>query len=282
MPGFNPEQINIHDLTIEEPEKGTDLAFDPERDLTREDWAKMEEQLDTFYHTENYSDFCKLFGDMKAVDSTNSFLANYQISEKFKQDNLKNWTGRSAGFWVDFAEIAVALKAAPEKFGQENNIDEKDWKAMFDILKYYCKNRGSEFGLAITELAACMKILDKRKDDKINEIISWEYLQDNLEEFKRNGQWAEFSEMAKNIKIVKPTMDLGLDKEVWESLREELKRSSADDLMGWQRLAKEAVALKILAAEKVDVTDKGLEITMRGEKKGLDNEVPPVPETKNF
>lgn len=31
MPGFNPENINIHDLTIEEPEKESELAFDPEK-----------------------------------------------------------------------------------------------------------------------------------------------------------------------------------------------------------------------------------------------------------
>lgn len=41
MPGFNPEKINIHDLAVEEPEKESEIFFDLERELSREDWKKI-------------------------------------------------------------------------------------------------------------------------------------------------------------------------------------------------------------------------------------------------
>ena len=42
---FKPDRINIHELTIEEPEKQSELPFDPERDITEEDWQGMRNNL---------------------------------------------------------------------------------------------------------------------------------------------------------------------------------------------------------------------------------------------
>jgi len=38
---MNPERINIKDLTIEQPESQEGLSFNPDRDLSEEDWEKV-------------------------------------------------------------------------------------------------------------------------------------------------------------------------------------------------------------------------------------------------
>jgi len=44
---FDPKRtINIHELSIEAPEKSGELPFDPERDLTEEDWERMKNELE--------------------------------------------------------------------------------------------------------------------------------------------------------------------------------------------------------------------------------------------
>lgn len=71
MPGFNPENINIHDLTIEEPEKEADFIFDPEKEITEKDY-----------------------------DEVKKYLAENEKSIQMDQYN----------FWIGFSNVAMAMK----------------------------------------------------------------------------------------------------------------------------------------------------------------------------
>ena len=47
MPGFNPDNINIHDLTIEEPEKEQVFPFDLDVDISESDWKEIKKEWKT-------------------------------------------------------------------------------------------------------------------------------------------------------------------------------------------------------------------------------------------
>ena len=52
MPEFNPDKVTIKDLTVEKPEKGSELSFDPERDITGEDWKKINKRRERYIKRE--------------------------------------------------------------------------------------------------------------------------------------------------------------------------------------------------------------------------------------
>ena len=46
MPKFNPDNINVHDMMLEEPAPEVELPFDPEKDISESDWTRMNKRLD--------------------------------------------------------------------------------------------------------------------------------------------------------------------------------------------------------------------------------------------
>ena len=50
----------------------------------------------------------------------------------------------------------------------------------------------------------------------------------------------------------------------------------------WEYFSLQAMKMKILAAEKVEITDKGLEISMPEKKEPLIDKIPPMPEQRKF
>ena len=64
----NPERINIHELTIEEPEKQGELHFDVERDIFEEDWKQMKKQLKEFARGKFWADFAHRTMQMKILN----------------------------------------------------------------------------------------------------------------------------------------------------------------------------------------------------------------------
>ena len=83
-----------------------------------------------------------------------------------------------------------------------------------------------------------------------------------------------------NMKILDPKIDLNLDVTAWKGMREDLEKEKSKKIK--LSFLSRAMRMKVLAAEKVSVTDKGLEINMRKDKAPLSSEVTPLPETKQF
>ena len=70
-----------------------------------------------------------------------------------------------------------------------------------------------------------------------------------------------FIGQAANMKILDPQINPNLN---WQEIRNELKEDRKRGFGGeaGYEFSKNAMAMKVLAAEKVEITDKGLEITM--------------------
>jgi hypothetical protein len=96
--------------------------------------------------------------------------------------------------------------------------------------------------------------------------------------------WFSFAQNFVSMKILFPEKNIGskLDAGAWKGMRDELENiRNSSDSEKWERLSSLAMNMKILAAEKVEVTDKGLEITMPEKREGLES-APALPETKQF
>ncbi len=84
-----------------------------------------------------------------------------------------------------------------------------------------------------------------------------------------------------NLKILFPDKiaELGLNDSTWQGMKDKLDSFRQDN--NWWGFVNQAIRLKILAADKVEVADQGLEITMLPPE-SFKSEKKPRPERKNF
>jgi len=270
---YNPDRINIHELTVEEPEKPSELPFDPERDITEEDWGNMKNSLrkqsvDIAYHALNLEIITP--GVVRELALNN---VDWQRM-KVKLDLVREAKNPSA-----FAEEATAMKILFPERSNELNLDEEIWTMLNDHLnKVYRKgNHWYDF----SHLAVEMLILFPHRAVELNlNKEAWKGIHGELLRCVPDGD--SFYISAKNMKLLFPSNmnELVLDKKIWDALKRGLKdRKKWGD---WAGFSSRVMAMKILAAEEVKITEKGIEINMHVHKEGITTEIPPTPETKQF
>jgi len=266
---YNPDRINIHELTVEEPEKQQELAFDPERDITEEDWKIMKEQLKRYKETGDWSSFYREAAAMKVL---NPGKINIEV-DKSSWENITNQPETifkepliSSVRSLKNLNPAVSLGSLGID-GDFLNQEEKELREYISNHNWlYIHSRASAFRVVEPNLK-----LDLTDQD-------WEYAKRYLDKYKEQKDWASFLSIASDLKIIDFKVDLGLTQDCWRGMTDVLSliKKSGSYLF----FASCLMFLKILAAEKVEVTEKGLEITMRKSK--LIQGTSPLPETKKF
>jgi hypothetical protein len=279
MPGFNPDKINIHELAIEDPEKQAELPFDVERDITPEDWEGMEnglQKIRNWDRDDKWGYFSHHAMCMKILDS-NIDLGLDQDSRDGLIQHLRTWDSIDTNLkWSNLPGQAVCGKILyPD---MDLGFDANSWQEMSKKLQVR-RERGSWDDFA--DYAMEIKILNPKMDIKLSE-NDWEGMENILEDFRRKGLWGSFADHAQAMKILNPNVELNLDRAAWQGMRMALEKSREEgQKFEWRGFSSLAFAMKIIAAEKVEITDEGLRLTMP-EKKSLQSETPPIPETKQF
>ena len=286
---FNPNRINIHELTIEEPEKKSELRFDPERDITEEDWRNMRQLLEEYRKDDERKShgsgqevmyFSGQAMYMKILNPTVVLNLDETAWQVMRQDLERNriqpdrygvFPGHGLSDWGLFARQAREMKILDPEI--DLNLNENAWQGMRQLLD--SRRTDKKWG-DFSSLAADIKILDPTLGLNLNP-DTLRGVRDQLEIYREADNWWIFSWQAMHMKILDPRIDLNLDETAWQGMRESLKNFRGD----WSSFSKQAMLMKILAAEEVKVTDKGLEIKMRKDKP-LTSGVPPLPETKQF
>ena len=105
-------------------------------------------------------------------------------------------------------------------------------------------------------------------------------MQDALVKLRTIKDWESVTSHASGIKLLNPSLDLGLTKEDWQGMQDELARYRIK--RDWYNIPRHALHMKILAAEKVEITDQGLKLTMPKRKAELKGQTPPIPERRRF
>ncbi len=184
------------------------------------------------------------------------------------KDELESY--RQNDNWWSFAYQAMSLKILFPNKASELNLNDSAWQGMTNKLESYRDNDWWNF----TNQAMRLKILftDRVPELDLND-QAWKGMKGRLEEMMTS------SYQARSLKIIFPEKMSGLNlNPVWQKTENALEKCRQNN--DWQLFANLATNLKILAADKVEVTDQGLKITMpipdfKSEKK-------PRPERRQF
>ena len=266
------EDLKLQDLTLEQ-EKTPELKFDPETEITEADWQGMKQVLEVKRRNRKIWSFTFLTMVMKILRPV-----------KFDELNIDDqaWRGMKENLetnrnydWRTFNSQAANMKILqPERFS-ELGINDQSWQNMKEALEAL-----QDYNYFAVQ-AVDMKILQPNKfselsiDDKV-----WQKMKAQLEIDRNEGNWGRFTELAKSMKILQPKRfsELRISNQSWREMRKELELERKNN---WWNFAHQAMDMKILAADKVKVTDQGLEITMPPPE-SFKSEKKPRPERKNF
>lgn len=269
MPGFNPDNINIHDLVIEEPAKEAELFFDADKEITEGDWESMKDQLDESRRIGDVFSFALRAAAMKilkpemAVKIRDTEYANIKKS-------LESWRKKSLD---GFFKFAMAMKIIDPEFNVDPYVGNRS-----EIRGYFEEKKNNNLSEYIGT-AARVKVVAPNKADKSNiDQETWGNIKELLNNSKKNLT-RYFAEKASEVKILSPKEEFNLTREDWDEMRSLLHDLRGDDMYAFSQ---QAMAMKILAAEKVQATDKGLEIMMQDKKEPIVSESPDMPENRKF
>lgn len=268
------EAMKLSDFSLEDEEK-EDMRFDPEKDISNEEWQKMKEYLDEIGPDEQ--DYYKYAAYMR-------LLFPERFSELGIDDRL--WD-RMVGAYNSIRPSTVLLEMLtcakilfPDRqILEDPNYDEKK-KQMLSVLR---EDRNFDFQshsivdyYIIAENIVAKMICDTQERDdfpSLNDDV-FEDLKKAWKGAYKKKEWIWCIHVGSDIKILFPEKfsELGVDDEFWRQAKEEI----GHELKDVERLVK----MKILAADKVEVTDQGLEIEML--KKSLTEKKTSRPERKSF
>lgn len=284
MPGFNPDKINIHDLTIEESESTASLPFNPEADIGKSDFEKIKKSFNEYLSADVNVHY--LHDDQPLLEVASGL--KILLPEKMQEFDLeKVWDrikyscqdNQSAPFFLK--QVLTAAKILfPERIG-ELTWTNKDWQEIIRLLGRYksdaLESNGSRGVIDFISIAADLRIfLPEKADELRNEDIA-KMAEEKFKERSYKNYNLIGAEYISKFKILFPERmeNLGLGKEFWKKMKSDLHEESYGR---W--VAKRGAALKIIAAEKVEITDNGLELTMP--QKLFVKEVSRMPEKKQF
>lgn len=260
---FNPDRVNIHELTIEEPEQQAELPFDVERDITEKDWQKITEELENNRYRTWF--FAKQAMAVKVLNP-NYDLKLDQNDWKRLEDELENCKeSKEKNKKFDIINLVMCMKALDPS--RKNDMDSKSWDKIDNLLKHDKKHKN---WWSFLHLASAARIVDQNRDLGIDEATLLELKKERVN---------DFGSTAMCLRILDPEHFLNPDTAEWEDMKKKLsecrKKQNRNDFID------QAMSMAILAAEEVKVTDKGLEVKMRKDG-SLGGGTPPLPETKKF
>lgn len=274
---FNPERVNIKDLTIEEPEKSQELTFDPEKEITKEDWKMMKKELDKERELGNWARFLSVVRCMKILNPNYDFIIDKDTREGIYKE-LESYRKKSE--WVIVTEMAMNMKMLDPTVTL--NLDEFTQERM---QKDAFKEHNKVWTDYIDQLMA-LKVFDQKLEVHLG-TEGLEKMDLNLNVSKAKEQWEEFAELAAAEKVINMSLNVEVSPTEWQNMKNILEnyREKHREKGEFYEKAFTNMAswMKILAAEKVEVTNDGLEITMPKKVKSEPKSEPlPFPEKRNF
>lgn len=261
--------INIKDISISYPPL-RENNFDPEEYMNNNVWEYIKRKTDEDRESMFISGVSGIIGPL-ALGFPATFAKlefGNDIAEMIK-NRLETDVDNPRLIWTASVGLALAAKAcfptqiAPEKY---QFLDE-----LIDIEPYLSDPQG------LAELVNYRSLLFPR--NPTSESI-YTILQTKANSLRSAGHWGDFISIAAAMKLLQPEKqkEMDLNQEVWQSMVDELNlvmtRQKLDFL--WY-----GMCLRILASDKVKVTEDKIEIIMKTPKSDLEPKVV-LPTTRKF
>jgi len=273
------ERLNIRRMNILE-EKGEPEWFDPSTEITASDWGAMEIER-TEYRTMDDSLFdpvewlVEMTAYMNIIDP-NGPQRLVESEVEHMQERID--VARSKNEWGDFLAIAAHFKMANPTWDPNITPFEVNDIAQ-DISAWGDMGPGK-----ITQLAEA-RILDPKtsfvRPDEIKDIEQAVQTQYEVRTVDTNitdkfSSWEYFIDRASDARIISSDIQVPkLNAEDWRTMRAMLREHMKEGRP--KAFARYAARMKILAAKSVEVTEKGIVLTMPEKKTFEKNH--PQPET---
>ena len=193
---LSKKDLKMSDLSLDEQEKTPELKFDPEQEITEQDWAHILASLE--YMRENSDQRLRHSLTQAKIlfpDRTEQLNLDQEIQKQFvssiaasyKVNNVYGYTNASANYKTLY----------PNSFQE---ISEKDWTKMIDILELSSPKTGY---LGLSYELASMKRLSPERFSQLDINEYWDKMRGSLEELKK-ASITQFAQMAANMKIIAP------------------------------------------------------------------------------
>ncbi|MDO8618647.1 MAG: hypothetical protein Q7R49_01740 [Candidatus Daviesbacteria bacterium] len=288
-------QTNIGRLNLEE--SGTfRLFFDPERDLTESDWVNMKWRLS---HEAAFG-YIDMAGKMRFIfpdreEDLNFEEHNWDLAERSLKSHINRFD-LNPEFYA-FDEIKGNLASCILAFPRETKTIRNYYKELSSKLKNQFnysniydliggqhpvrfavdkRNFLSDLAILAPEEIIPSEDLEKFKQEQFNIL---------KKRFKYREGRVYLALDAGKVRLIFPNSDLNIPSYFWE-VTKNLSLSG----VGMNKLSSSLIDtliegsfyLKILAAEEIRVTDKGLEVVMPKPKADFNAQVPALPEVRKF
>ena len=259
------DKIGVPELEMEGVKNQPKSFFDPEKEITAQDWVKIN---DDFYkrsgvatkHADGWAGYSDELMYRKILKPYSGPASDDTIILMMIENALKHSRelAEKNHNWTNFAVQAARTKVVAHTI--DLGIDEQALQGMNAWLEDAKKSGSWE---SFSSHASKMKIIDPKINLGLDQTVL-QGIKDSLNKRKlsaeQSGSYVSFLDEAVAAKIVVPDIDLGLDQNAWQGMKAELGKSR--EAGHWYDFTWVAAEMKILAAEKVEATDTGLEITM--------------------
>ena len=261
LESFTNGKINIHDLSVEAPEREEDdVSFDPKKEITREEREKMEMEITDIFNKKQWWRAFEIASSMKSLFPDWQPL---QITEENCKDMLESW----GDCWEPLSWLFTLF---PERRAEIRKTTET-W----------------EIPSVFEEQIVFLLLFPERRSELSLTNTDWEDIKQDLEEWRAEKDWWNTLWMLRDIRILFPerfkefSLTPRLINEMKKFWRKEYLNEEYIANKGYSTALLFAHNLQIIIAEEVKITDKGLELVMSKPKPKLDK-IPPQPEMRKF
>jgi hypothetical protein len=286
LDSLRKNEIDITQLSLE-PAEYSEAAFNPENYITDADWGEMVKILEERKGSKSWPEVLIVLSDLKIISPTRA--ESLELSQATRDEILSSITLLKSSLrsvpashtWANLVKDQGRFAILYPELRSELNLEEV---TQDNIRKDIASNFSLGWLGSIKSLAYCRILCPDIDLDSILE--DW-----MKEEATREYQWLlnrrplenPFLEYASNAKLAFPDWEeFKLDPKLWTELLQSWQMvESLEAPHKAQCLLADGPALKILAAERVDIDDKGLHITMpakMSEIKPAEN----MPDQRNF
>lgn len=279
MPKFNPDNINIHELAVEEPENQAELPFDPDKDITEDEWKKFINEADKYFLPEN----------LQYLSSGISHLANMKVLSSISKHKMPQFDGEKLIEYFDnfqhsdvlFANrggCKVVSGAAILGLGKLRSKTESETRGVVDSWSSVSRPENFADNYAMAKIAG-LDLPELTEEQKKKLLAHLEILCKN----EIVGKFYDLVAYAADLKIM--GINFSLPEENWNNIVNIFNEAKGFDGRSNNMLsiaAKLAFEMSIITSDGIRIPEGGgLEI-IRRKKEDLKTETPNLPEAKQF
>jgi hypothetical protein len=273
------ERMNIRRMQVPEQKKEQVRPFDPLKEITQGEWQKMRDELAIMREERDSQEYAQLGANMKILNPEEGFTIGRST---WAWEPLWNDLAHSKEeeMWEGFVQTAALMKIIDPSFSFPLSEKDKEdisqlWQTKRDIYKLHELARANIFYPE-----------GRRRWDR----SEWEYYASIITNRQVDSSNWTFAQFASNLRLACPEYDLPLTGSDWVAMRGDLDSSRAalkqdpNDDPDYDQIFKNnfvnmAVYMTILAADRIEITDEGLQLINSPESKNLQTKVGAIPDS---